>query len=157
MSERLASTLEEFLTRIARSTQTGGIDRLVELDLTLSQARTMLILGLAREPWPLSRIAEELGLSQASTGRNVDGLVALDLVSRTENPDDRRVKLVALTEAGRAAMDAHYAPKRAAVRAFTERLPAHLAGDLEAAIRGALDSGACDHQAPDDAGEPHES
>lgn len=147
VSERLAATLEEFLTQIARTTQAGGIDRLVELDLTLTQARTMLILGIAREPWPLSRIADELGLSQASTGRNVDGLVDLDLVSRTENPDDRRVKLVALTDAGRAAMDAHYAPKRAAVRAFTERLPADLADDLEAAIRGALDCGACTHQA----------
>lgn len=142
MSESLSAALGELLGGLMASVQSDRIDQLIELDLSLSQARILLIMGQRPEPWPIHRIAEEVGLSLASAGRNIDRLVALDLLSRTENPEDRRVKLIDVTKTGRQAIAQHFAPKVAAVEAFAEALPAPVAADLEVAIRDALDTGA---------------
>lgn len=155
MPNALAESLQQLVSGLMSAAQAQGIDQLIELDLSLSQARTLLVLGPAAEPLPIHRIACDIGLSVAAAGRNVDRLLALGLVSRTENPEDRRVKLVALTDDGRAVLATHFAPKRAALRAFSERLPADQAEALDAAIRGALATGALHPEAPTDpAGEP---
>jgi DNA-binding MarR family transcriptional regulator len=45
-------------------------------------------------------LSDSLGLSLASASRAVDGLVKQQLVARTEDTEDRRVKRLSLTEAG---------------------------------------------------------
>jgi DNA-binding MarR family transcriptional regulator len=54
-----------------------------------------------REPPTVKMIAESLKLSDASASRAVDGLVKRKLVVRAEDPDDRRVRRLSLTAAGR--------------------------------------------------------
>ena len=72
---------------IARSRRAG---------LSITQCKALLALaGPASEPSPRrSAIAERLGVSLPSMSRAVDGLVKSKLVTRVEDPDDRRVRRV---------------------------------------------------------------
>ncbi len=50
----------------------------------------------------ISEIAEELGVSTAAASQMVDRMVNDGMILRTEDPNDRRVKLVSLYRARRA-------------------------------------------------------
>ena len=49
----------------------------------------------------MSELSERFGISPAAASQLVDKLVQADLLLRTENPDDRRAKQVALTARGK--------------------------------------------------------
>ena len=53
----------------------------------------------------VSKIGEQLGITNAAASQAVDRLVGLDLIERTEDPDDRRAKRLALTKKGRAVIE----------------------------------------------------
>jgi DNA-binding MarR family transcriptional regulator len=76
-----------------------------ESGLTFTQMKVLMTLSGVEESPTLKPIAEELGLSLPSASRAVDGLVKRGLVLRTEHPDDRRQRLLALTEDGRSLAD----------------------------------------------------
>jgi DNA-binding MarR family transcriptional regulator len=119
----LYGALEEFVMRLMNLAESDGMDAMIELDLSFSQARTLFFLGKRGEPTPINAIAEALGLSMAATGRNVDQLVQLDAVERRESPTDRRVKLVSLTPVGEKLASQHIDAKRQSIKAFTADLP----------------------------------
>ncbi|MGW1198293.1 MarR family winged helix-turn-helix transcriptional regulator [Streptomyces sp. NPDC002536] len=68
--------------------------------LTGAQARVLAL--LSREPLPMRRIAQQLKCEPSNVTGIVDRLEARGLVERRPDPDDRRVKLAAVTEEGRA-------------------------------------------------------
>jgi MarR family 2-MHQ and catechol resistance regulon transcriptional repressor len=57
---------------------------------------------LHKGPLPVNVIGPKVFLTPGSISTAVDRLFAKGLVSREENPDDRRIRLVALTERGKA-------------------------------------------------------
>jgi DNA-binding MarR family transcriptional regulator len=136
--QSLHETLEEFIQRIFAFCQTDAMDTLVDLDVSFSQARTMFVLSHVGSPMPINEIATRLGLSVAATGRNVDQLVQLGVVERTESADDRRVKLVALSARGFEIVDQQFEQKRRALRVFADRLSPSEAENLTKAIRPIL-------------------
>jgi DNA-binding MarR family transcriptional regulator len=139
----ISETLERFLTGLFSASRSGGADRLVDLDLSLSQARTLFVLGHDdRQQLPIHTIAERLSLSMTAAGRNVDRLVRLGLLTRDESPEDRRVKLVGLSEQGREVIRDQMMCHREAIDRLVERLPDTVRDDLHAALIGVLDSGA---------------
>lgn len=144
-ADELLQLLEEFLRRVLGMAEEDAADILVELDLSLSQARAVFHLSHVGEAVPISEVARRLGLSQASAGRTVDQLVRLGLVDRRESTTDRRVKLVRLSLRGRRLADRHIAQKRKALRAILDRLPADDSRRLADALRPVL---ATDHLTP---------
>ena len=80
----------------------GVFAALDELDLPFSQAKVVMSFTGRPEPRSVGSIGAELGLSLPAVSRAVDGLTKRGLVSREEDPADRRTKLVAPTDAGRA-------------------------------------------------------
>ena len=94
----------------------------------LSMARTKVLLRL-REQGPVrqSVLAVDFGLSPHSITDVVDGLERLGLAERRPDPDDRRAKLVAITEAGEAGLDV--------ANATRERLLTQIFGALSDADR----------------------
>lgn len=68
--------------------------------LTGAQARVLALLSL--EPMPMRRIAQKLKCEPSNVTGIVDRLEARELVERRPDPADRRVKLAAVTERGRA-------------------------------------------------------
>ncbi len=89
------------------STDGGSAIRVIdESGLTFTQMKVLMTLAGAREQAPcLKPVAEGLGLSLPSASRAVDGLVKRSLVARTEDPDDRRQRLLALTDDGQELAD----------------------------------------------------
>src|ERR1700761_7739609 len=73
-----------------------------ELDLHPAQAGALLQLA---EPLSMNHLAGELGCDNSNVTGLVDRLAARGLVSRREDPDDRRVRQVVLTAAGRRTHD----------------------------------------------------
>ncbi|MFE1958111.1 MarR family winged helix-turn-helix transcriptional regulator [Streptomyces sp. NPDC059479] len=71
-----------------------------EHSLTGAQARVLRLLSM--EPMPMRRIAQKLKCEPSNVTGIVDRLEARDLVERRPDPADRRVKLAAPTEKGRA-------------------------------------------------------
>ncbi|WP_171161811.1 MarR family winged helix-turn-helix transcriptional regulator [Streptomyces sp. I05A-00742] len=67
--------------------------------LTGAQARLLAL--LSREPLPMRRIARKLKCEPSNVTGIVDRLAARGLVERRPDPDDRRIKLAAATDAGR--------------------------------------------------------
>lgn len=100
-AEDVLEALETFLGRLHCAAQNAGLDSLMAADLSFSQLRSLLVLAQRAVPVPIHELADDLRLSVASAGRNVDQLARAGLVSRLEDERDRRVKLVSLTAAGR--------------------------------------------------------
>ncbi|WP_066944412.1 MarR family winged helix-turn-helix transcriptional regulator [Streptomyces lushanensis] len=71
-----------------------------EHSLTGAQARVLRLLSM--EPMPMRRIAQKLKCEPSNVTGIVDRLEARGLVERRPDPADRRVKLAAPTEKGRA-------------------------------------------------------
>jgi len=120
--DQLQEVLEQFFMRCMNMGESQGIDRLIELELSISQAKTLFVLAQAAEPLPINAIAEHIRLSVAAAGRNIDQLVRMGLVERREDETDRRVKLVTITDAGHATTDQHFEAKRSSMRAMISRL-----------------------------------
>lgn len=97
-----------------------------ELDLTMPQIRGLFVLDTSARQLALTELAPLMGLSVAAAGRAVDGLVRGGLVSRSEDPDDRRVKRLALTDDGRGALARLTEARLVGLRGFAETL-----GDAE--------------------------
>ena len=68
-------------------------------DLSLSQVNTLFRL-YHRGPGSVNDLAAHLGVTKAAVSQLLDPLIAAKLIERSENPQDRRSKLIALTEKG---------------------------------------------------------
>jgi DNA-binding MarR family transcriptional regulator len=71
-----------------------------ETGLSFSQINILMRLLHGRNIG-VSEIGEQLSVTNAAASQAVDRLVQLDLIKRTEDPDDRRAKRLALTQKGR--------------------------------------------------------
>ena len=106
------------LTAEARETRTSAVDEIWSLlrmlfgqhrrsfliaasALDLHPAQAGALMQLA-SPLPMSELASQLGCDSSNVTGLVDRLEARNLVARQPSFDDRRVKHVVLTEAGRA-------------------------------------------------------
>ena len=115
------------LTRYA----TAGIQ---ETGLGLSDFGVLEIL-LNKGPLPVNSIGPIVDLTPGSISIAVDRLVAKGLVSRVESPEDRRVRIVALTSRGKdlivSAFRKHSGQMK---RVFSDLSPGELAG-LELSVK----------------------
>ena len=91
--------VESTLMATARLVRTAFDARLAPLDLNLTQAS---LLGYIAEFGAATQtdLADPLGIGRAQIGSVIDRLQARGLVERQPRPDDRRVWLVAITDAG---------------------------------------------------------
>jgi DNA-binding MarR family transcriptional regulator len=82
----------------------------------------------------VSEIGDQLGITNAAASQAVDRLVQLGLIKRTEDPDDRRAKKLALTPDGHALIE-----KGIEVRSqWVEGLTGALSPDEQSLIISAL-------------------
>jgi DNA-binding MarR family transcriptional regulator len=90
--------------------------------LTFTQVKCLHLLGDAEDPLPLNALSDTLGLSAPAISRAVDGLVQRGEVKRTEDPRDRRSKLLTLSARGRRTIDHFVAIRFAGIKRFVEEL-----------------------------------
>lgn len=91
--------VESTLMATANAIRDAYDNRLAGLDLNLSTA-SLLSYVADYGPVTQTRVAEHLGQGRAVTGTHIDKLEARGLVERRPDPDDRRVWLIAITDAG---------------------------------------------------------
>jgi DNA-binding MarR family transcriptional regulator len=80
------------------------------------------LLGESDDPLPLNALSDVLGLSGPAISRAVDGLVQRGEVKRTEDPRDRRSKLLTVSARGRRTLDRFVAIRFAGIKRFVEGL-----------------------------------
>jgi MarR family transcriptional regulator, transcriptional regulator for hemolysin len=95
----------------------------------------LVLVSRRRRAWGTQReLAQALGIEGPTLSHHLDGLEGAGLVTRTRNPDNRRVQRVELTEAGEAA----FQRLRRAAGGFDQRLRFGLGEDDLHRFRGLL-------------------
>ena len=93
-----------------------------ELELSLTQLRTLHILVHEVEQATLKDIGDRLGLSLPAVSRSIDGLVQRGLVTRAEDAIDRRMKQVRATPEAADVLDRLTELRLAGIGEFVETL-----------------------------------
>jgi DNA-binding MarR family transcriptional regulator len=113
-----------------------------ETGLSMTQCKAILEIGGHGDVLPscgLKDLAERLGASTPAMSRAVEDLVKKQLVTRVEDPDDRRAKRIELTPKGRRVVDDIVTVKLKGVTAFASSLSAAQRRKLDAAIDALMD------------------
>ena len=118
------AAVRAFLGQVFTTAEGESLETVAGLNLSFTQARLVFALAHHDHPVAIGDLADSVGLSAASAGRNVEQLVRKKLIARTENPEDRRVKLVAVTDRGRSLAQSHLKSKEDAVRTLLDGLDA---------------------------------
>jgi DNA-binding MarR family transcriptional regulator len=113
-----------------------------ETGLSLTQCKAILEIGGLGAVLPscqLKELAEKLGTSTPAMSRAVDDLVKKQLVTRVEDPDDRRARRIELTAKGREVVDRIVTVRLKGVTAFAASLNATQRRKLDAAVDALMD------------------
>ena len=122
--DALATDLLALLRGVARTGSGRFLEAIESHGLSMTALKLLLILGDSDEEVSSSRLARLLGLSPAATSRAADDAVRRGHVPRRECEDDRRMKLLALSPAGREVADELAAARFEGVREFADSLSA---------------------------------
>jgi DNA-binding MarR family transcriptional regulator len=121
----------------------GNMLRVIEESgLSMTQSKALLELGglgEESEARHVSDLAETFGVSVPSMSRAVDGLVKKGLATRVEDPDDRRVRRVAITARGKKLVDTLLVVRQAGMEAFAASLTTAQRRKIDAAIETLMD------------------
>lgn len=124
-SNETALRLGAFLRHLFVFDRGGQLRAMEESGLTLTQCKALLVLSGPDDgeaACPGKELAEQVGLSMAAISRAVDGLVEGGYVTRVEDPDDRRVRRIAITNAGEALVGRILSARLEGLREFSESL-----------------------------------
>ncbi len=102
--QRLSELLEDMFGLIYYRFAGDSMSLMAESGLTMPQIVTMKILDHAG-PQSISVVGERLSLTPSTVSHLVDQLVKKGLIDRSEDPDDRRQKRIAITAAGSALLN----------------------------------------------------
>jgi DNA-binding MarR family transcriptional regulator len=86
----------------------------------------------------LNQVAEALSMSPSAASRMVDSLVQRGLVARTEDPDDRRARALALTGNARDLLARMDADRVTQILEAVRLIPSSLSGRMAGAVIRAL-------------------
>lgn len=98
--EALTRDMYALAAYLLRSANVGTFNTIADLDLSFTQIKALCALENDGRERSVKALADSLGVSLAAMSRAIDGLFERGLVSREEDPQDRRMKRVRLTEAG---------------------------------------------------------
>jgi DNA-binding MarR family transcriptional regulator len=138
----VAEQLAELTRRLFLEPHADHLGAIERHELTLTQVRALLLVAFEEEPISAGALAERLGLSPAAITRALDALVARGLADRRECRDDRRVRLVQATGAGRAIVDELAALRTAGLERFVAGLSPDQRELLSTALSALSDPGA---------------
>jgi DNA-binding MarR family transcriptional regulator len=135
-----AARLGAFMRHIFIFSGGEHLRKMEESGLTLTQCKTLLMLAGPEgdEPYAGRDIAERLHVSLPSVSRAVDELVRSRLVKRVEDPDDRRVRRLTITDKGRRLAGEIVAARIADLEAFAASLTPAQRDKLDEALEAML-------------------
>jgi DNA-binding MarR family transcriptional regulator len=92
-----------------------------ETGLSFSQINVLMHLYHGRK-CGISEIGVQLGITNPAASQTIDRLVNLGMIKRTEDPDDRRAKQLALTQEGRALIEKGFEARGNWISGLTDAL-----------------------------------
>lgn len=101
---RLLDEISASWIRLLASALPEQTSSLLDYDLTLQQLRAFAFV-LARGQTPVNKVADALGIKPGVATGIIQRLVDRELVERNEDPHDRRVRLLTVTDRGFALLD----------------------------------------------------
>ena len=99
-SDDFYTTFREWIKLFMHQSMHGYIRYIRDKGLSMSVIGTLHHLR-KEDPVGVSGLGDHLGVSSAAASQMLDGLVEDGLISRVEDPDDRRMKRITLTDDGR--------------------------------------------------------
>ena len=132
--KELAGELLDLWSHLMRGSSREMFAILGELDLTMTQMKTLGMLDDCVEEVSVKELSERLGLSLPATSRTVDGLLRRGLLSRHEDTEDRRIKRVRLTDDGRVVVQRIVTARLQGLEAFASTLSDDQRARLMAAL-----------------------
>jgi len=109
------------------------------VNLTMPQLKALMCVA-SNNGAPSGHIARRLGVGLSTVTGIVDRLAEHDLVTRQEDPDDRRVTMVRPTPRGRTLVDELTRYRDGAITALLSRLDAHQLQVVESAFNYMVDA-----------------
>lgn len=140
-TERTALTRDMFAlaSYLMRTANVGTFNAIAELDLSFTQIKALCALEADGEERSVKALAESLGVSLPAMSRAVDGLFERGFVGREEDSEDRRMKRVRLTDAGRTVPQALSSARLSALAELIGSLADEQADALATALALILD------------------
>jgi DNA-binding MarR family transcriptional regulator len=132
--ETLTRDMFALASYLMRTANVGTFNAIAELDLSFTQLKALCALEKDGEERSVKALAESMGLSLPAMSRAVDGLFERGFVEREEDPTDRRMKRVRLTDAGRTVPRALNDARLTALADLMSSLGDEEAGALEHAL-----------------------
>ncbi len=135
-SDRAALTRDMYAlaSYLMRTANVGTFNAIAELDLSFTQIKALCALETDGEERSVKALAESLGVSLPAMSRAVDGLFERGFVGREEDTEDRRMKRVRLTDAGRTVPQALNEARQSALQELLGSLGDEEAAALEHAL-----------------------
>lgn len=118
----LAADVYAFIVYLHKNCNSDLFEAVGALELTLSQIKLLHHLEDAAHELSLKEGAELVHVSLPAASRMVDDLVRRGFVERHEDAEDRRMKRVQVTEAGRSVIRKLNAARLAGLQQFTDSL-----------------------------------
>jgi DNA-binding MarR family transcriptional regulator len=120
--EELVEQTLQLADRVARELLPIAPKEMLLPDVTMAQLKIMLILFLGG-PERMGFIASELGISLATATGIVDRMVEREIVTREDDPEDRRVVLCRLSEKGQEMLSGLWQSARNRTRELLTAVP----------------------------------
>ncbi len=120
----------------------------IEDTVTVTQFRTLVVLDGHGEI-SLSRLADLLGVNASTAMRTIDRLLAAGLVTRRDNPANRRTVLLGLTTAGKRVVGQVTARRRTEITRIVSAMPATQRSKLISALHAFADAAGEPEPPPD--------
>jgi MarR family transcriptional regulator for hemolysin len=121
-ADELATSLTALMKHLLVTTGRDFFAEMERVGISLTQAKSLMLLIDAEEPMSVKAISDALGLSVPGISRAIDAMVQRGEVKREEDPRDRRCKMVSITARGRKVYERLMAIRLAGVRRFVEEL-----------------------------------
>ncbi len=137
--EDFNTVLQEWIKVFMRRTGQDFKNFMDDSGLSFSQVNTLMRLHFRGET-DVSHIAGQLGVSNAAASQLVDRLVQMDLIVRQEDPQDRRIKRLALTPAGHALAEKLVNIRRGWLEKFTSSLTPQQRENISSALQTMTDA-----------------
>ena len=132
-AQALSELLAPLWAYLNRRSSAELFEMVADLGSSFSQVKMLFLLEDGGEH-SVKEIATHLGLSLPAASRAVDGLIQRGYVTRRESAEDRRSRLIALTDDGRAVVERVLRARLKTLERFAEELTPDERASLTSAL-----------------------
>jgi DNA-binding MarR family transcriptional regulator len=133
-SKKLAAELLELWHHLMRGSSQQTYALISDLDISITQMKTLHALSECPREISVKEVSDRLNLSLPGASRIVDALLRRGWVERREDPDDRRMKRIGITDAGRDIIERIETARLAGLEQYADSLTAEQRSRLSAAL-----------------------